>query len=102
MIRGRYRLASWLALGLALLAAPAGAAQLAGPADVELRLTTHLGDVREFVEGDRIGFLLSLNRAAHVYLFYRDAGGDLWQLLPNARQPENLFPAGATVLTEET
>lgn len=83
-----------LTLLMALSLAPVGAAQSAEPAAVGLRLGTQLGDGGEFVEGDRVNWLLSLDGAAHVYLFYRDAEGGVWQLLPNARLPDHFFGAG--------
>ena len=60
---------------LALVAQlPAHAAE---PKNIDVKITTHLGDRQEFVEGDRISFLLSLERDAHVYLFYRDAADSM-------------------------
>ncbi len=68
---------------------------LAGqPVPIEVGLTTHLGDRQSFVDGDRISFLLSLERDAYVYLFYRDADKNLLQLLPNRRMPDQFFTAG--------
>lgn len=68
---------------------------LAGePAPVDIRITTHLGDRQSFSEGDRISFLLSLDRDAYVYLFYRDAAGNRLQLLPNRRMPRHFYSAG--------
>jgi len=64
------------------------------PQAVDVRITTHLGDQQSFVYGDRISFLLSLERDAYVYLFYRDAGENLLQLLPNERMPNHFFEAG--------
>ena len=66
----------------------------AEPENVDVRITTHLGDRQQFIEGDRISFLLSLERDAHVYLFYRDAAANLLQLLPNERMPDHFFSAG--------
>lgn len=82
-------------LAAAILAIAAlGAAGAVEPQSVDIGITTHLGDRQQFVDGDRISFLLSLDRAAHVYLFYRDADANLLQLLPNARMPGHFFAAG--------
>ncbi len=62
---------------LLICLAPALAGQ---PVPIEVGLTTHLGDRQSFVDGDRISFLLSLERDAYVYLFYRDADKNLLQL----------------------
>lgn len=66
----------------------------AEPRQVDVRITTHLGDHQSFVDGDRIAFLLSLDADAYVYLFYRDAALNLMQLLPNERMPNHFFNAG--------
>ncbi|MDH3389796.1 MAG: DUF4384 domain-containing protein, partial [Gammaproteobacteria bacterium] len=71
-------------LALLLASSPALAGE---PRQVDVRLTTHLGDQQSFVDGDRISFLLSLESDAYVYLFYRDAEANLLQLLPNERMP---------------
>ena len=68
---------------------------LAGePRQVDVRITTHLGDQQSFVDGDRISFLLSLDSDAYVYLFYRDAAANLLQLVPNERMVDHFFSAG--------
>ena len=61
---------------------------------VDVNLTTHLGDQQSFVAGDRISFLLSLDRDAYVYLFYLDADSNLLQLLPNQKLTRHFFSAG--------
>lgn len=77
---------------LALLVSASAAA--VDPKRIEVGITTHLGDRQAFVAGDRISFLLSLERDAYVYLFYRDAESSLLQLLPNERMPAHFFSAG--------
>jgi hypothetical protein len=61
---------------------------------VNLQLTTHLGDRQTFRGGDRIGFMLSLDRSAYVSLFYVDAEKHVTRLLPNPQQPDYFFEAG--------
>lgn len=61
---------------------------------VDVSITTHLGDQQNFVAGDQISFLLSLNRNAYVYLFYLDADSNLLQLLPNQLIEAHFFGAG--------
>ena len=65
--------------------------------NVHLEITTYLGDGQTFVEGDDIAFMLSLDQAAYVYLFYQDASGQLIQILPNREQTEHLFTAGSFI-----
>ena len=83
-----------LAAGIFLTLAAIASALAADPQDIDVSITTHLGDRQQFVAGDRISFLLSLERDAHVYLFYRDADANLLQLLPNERMPDHFFSAG--------
>lgn len=64
---------------------------------INLDVTTHLGDVRTFVEGDTVSFLLSLDRDAYVVLVYQNAAGQLIQLLPNKRQAQSYYKAGPFV-----
>lgn len=94
MVDGHSRRAvtPWLLALLWLWLGPLAAAE---PAAVEIEITTHLGDQQEFAEGDVISFFLSLDQEAWVYLFYRDAGNNLIQLLPNSGMPEHRYPAGA-------
>lgn len=85
-------IARLVATALLLLTLSPGLASELQPVDV--RITTHLGDQQDFVDGDRISFLLTLERDAYVYLFYRDAEARLLQLLPNERMPDHFFNAG--------
>lgn len=85
---------STVILAAALLLPPGFDPLRAAPAPVEISITTHLGDRQQFSEGDNISFLMSLDRDAYVYLFYRDAAGNRLQLLPNERMPQHYFNAG--------
>ena len=82
-------LSAWLALQTGSISAQAG-----NPEIIDVNLTTHLGDQQSFVAGDRVSFLLSLERDAYVYLFYLDAESNLLQLLPNQRLTNHYFDAG--------
>ena len=61
---------------------------------VSLQLTTHLGDQQEFIEGDEIQFLLSLDKNAYIYMYYIDAHNNISQILPNRNQKNNYYSAG--------
>ncbi len=61
---------------------------------IQVEITTHLGDAQTFIKGDSISFLLSLNKASYIYLFYEDADGQILQLVPNYRQSNNFFQQG--------
>ena len=74
-----------------LLLAPAAANDLN---QIDVKITTHLGDQQSFVEGDKISFFLSLNQDAYIYLYYLDANGNLLQLMPNQRMPDNFYSSG--------
>ena len=84
------RLATSLLLSLIVLT-PVIAGE---PRQIDVRITSHLGDQQKFVAGDHLSFLLSLERDSYVYLFYRDAAGNLLQLLPNARMQDHFFNKG--------
>ncbi len=60
-----------------------------------LDVTTHLGDDQVFEEGDQIRLLLNLDRAAYLYIFYRDAAGRLFRIFPNEKDRQRVFPAGS-------
>ena len=65
---------------------------------VHVEITSHLGDGQTFVEGDQVTFMLSLDKAAYVYLFYEDAGGHILQLVPNQKQRSNFYQPGMFML----
>lgn len=62
--------------------------------EVNVEITTHLGDQQSFVELDVVSFFITLDHAAYLYIFYRDASGQLFQLLPGNAQAEHFFEAG--------
>jgi len=61
---------------------------------IDVGITTHLGDRQTFVEGDVISFLLSLDRDAYIYLFYRDASSDIYQIIPNRKSLDHYYKKG--------
>jgi hypothetical protein len=83
-----------LLLFLSLAGAQVFADSGTGLQAVNLDITTHLGDHQTYYADDRLGFLLSLEKDAYVYLFYQDSDNNLLQLLPNAKVEDNFFKAG--------
>lgn len=61
---------------------------------IDIDITTHLGDVQSFQEGDTISFLISLDTDAHVLVIYENADGQLVQLLPNKVSRKSFLSAG--------
>jgi len=61
---------------------------------VDLKITTHLGDNQKFREGDQISFMISLDHAAYIYLFYQDVNAQIVQLLPNQHQHSIIYKPG--------
>lgn len=61
---------------------------------INIDITTHLGDVKQFQEGDRIAFLLSLDTDAYLTVLYQNAAGEIIQLLPNRHQLTFFYKAG--------
>ena len=61
---------------------------------IDINITTHLGDVHDFNQGDTISFLLSLNRDAYVLVIYENADGEIIQLMPNEAMQNSFFKAG--------
>lgn len=51
--------------------------------NLQVEITTHLGDGQEYIEGDEISFLVNVTRDAYLLILYKDASQKLWQLLPN-------------------
>ncbi len=61
---------------------------------INIDITTHLGDATYFQEGDRVSFLISLDKDAYVLVVYQNAKGEIFQLLPNKRFKNNFYKAG--------
>lgn len=60
---------------------------------INLELTSQFGDSQVFQTGDELSFLVSLDRAAYLYVIYQTSQGDLIQLIPNAAIPSHYFSA---------
>jgi Domain of unknown function (DUF4384) len=65
-----------------------------GPSDINVTITTHLGDDQHFQAGDEISLLLNLDRDAYLLLVYRDASGNLVKLFPVRKNDNGWVPAG--------
>lgn len=68
--------------------------QAAEQKKINIDVTTHLGDVNHFQEGDRLSFLISLNRDAYITVIYKNAKGEIIQLLPNRNQQKTFYKSG--------
>jgi len=51
-------------------------------ADIQLNITTDIGDRAIFKQGDSVNFLLNLSEDAYLFVFYTDATGRIHRLLP--------------------
>lgn len=77
-----------------LFAAIPGLLRAGEPGDIHIDVTTHLGDVHRFYDGDLLSFLVSIDTDAYLAVIYQDAGGNSILLLPNIRQKNNLYKKG--------
>ena len=50
---------------------------------LEIDITTHLGDNQTFIRGDKVRFLASTNQNAYLLLIYKNANGEILQLIPS-------------------
>ena len=62
--------------------------------EIEVNITTHLGDRQSFVEGDVVSFLLTLDSDAFVYLFYEDADDHIFLIYPNQQSGNHYYEKG--------
>jgi hypothetical protein len=81
------RIASWMAACLWLAAVHA-----AEP--IKLQVTSRLGDGQTYVQGDELSFFVSMDREAYLLIVYADAGGNVWQILPNRYTGARRYAAG--------
>ena len=88
----RSRIITILALAVSAQLLGACATQRTVPLSVDL--TSHLGDDQQFQLGDPLSLFISLPRAAHLYLYYENSQGQIFQLMPSAIAPENHLDAG--------
>ena len=80
--------------GVVQAAAPSPTQQRNSQQIVNIDITTHLGDQQVFHEHDVISFFISLDQGAYLYMFYQDATGKLFQLMPGKAQLKHFFTAG--------
>jgi len=64
------------------------------PEEIEVSITTHLGDRQSFVEDDVITFLLTLDSDAYIYLFYEDAEANILLIYPNQKSASHFYKKG--------
>lgn len=64
------------------------------PNNIQVEITTNLGDKQEYVEGDEISFLVSISADAYLLIVYEDSNKRVWQLLPNDFNRQAKFSAG--------
>ena len=84
----------WLCL-MALIIASAGFPVAANELqEIEVGVTTHLGDQQKFIAGDVVSFLLSLDNDAYVYLFYEDAEANIFLIYPNQKSRNHHYGKG--------
>lgn len=57
-------------------------------------ITSFIGDGQAFEENDNLSFLLSLSEDAWVYLYYENAEGNVYQLVPSVLFQNNFIHAG--------
>ncbi len=60
---------------------------------INVEITSHLGDKQSFSKGDVLKFLINLEVDAHLIVIYQTADKKLIQLLPNKKQPDTLYKA---------
>ncbi|MDH5445341.1 MAG: DUF4384 domain-containing protein [Gammaproteobacteria bacterium] len=54
-----------------------------------------MGNSTEFLDGDEITFLLSLNQDCHILVIYQNARNEIYQLLPNRNHSTSFFRKGS-------
>ncbi len=57
-------------------------------------LTSYLGEDQRFAQDDELSFLISLSADAWLYMYYENAEGKVFQLIPSTLYPENRVMAG--------
>ena len=61
---------------------------------INIDVTTHLGDLVHFADGDNLFFLISLDQDAYLTVVYQNAEGDILQLIPNKNQQNRFYKSG--------
>lgn len=60
---------------------------------INVEITSHLGDKQSFVKGDILKFLINLDRDSYLTVIYQTADDKLIQLLPNKKHYNTLYKA---------
>lgn len=87
------RFTAWLSL-LALMVSQAHAADNHNSKSINIEVTTHLGDKQSFKAGDKVAFLVSLDKDAHLLMIYEDAENNLIQVIPNTYRKNSFYEEG--------
>ena len=61
---------------------------------INIEVSTHLGDKQRFKVGDKIAFLVSLDKDAHLLMIYQDAENNLIQVIPNQYRKQSFYKEG--------
>ncbi|MFL0804549.1 MAG: DUF4384 domain-containing protein [Agarilytica sp.] len=61
---------------------------------IHVDITSYLGEDQQFAQDDELSFLISLSNDAWLYMYYENAKGEVFQLIPSALYPENRVLAG--------
>lgn len=69
---------------------------------INIEVTTYLGDNQTFKQGDKIAFLVSLDKDAHLLMIYQDANNNLIQVIPNRYRPRDLYQAGLFIAVPDS
>ena len=67
------------------------------PDKIDIDITTHLGDIKNFLDGDEVSFLISINRDAHLLVLYQNARNEIIQLLPGKDRKNYFIKAGVFI-----
>ncbi len=61
---------------------------------MQVDLTSYLGEDQYFAQEDELSFLISLSSDAWLYMYYENAEGKVFQLIPSVLYQENRVLAG--------
>lgn len=85
----------WFVVGVFLLSGNiANSKEMPQTKPIAIDITTHLGNVQQFQEGDDLAFLVSLDTDAYLLVIYETVQGELIQLLPNKVLSNSFYKAG--------
>ncbi|MFL0801614.1 MAG: DUF4384 domain-containing protein [Agarilytica sp.] len=63
--------------------------QMNDPSGIHVDLTSFLGEDQQFAQDDELSFLISLSDDAWLYMYYENAEGKVFQLIPSTLYPKN-------------